>query len=275
MYTKQSLMDDLARLGLKETDTVFVHSSFRKIAGTEGVDGGADTVVDAFIEYFGRKGLAVFPTMSWKLGYLVNDAGELRFPALGPADGFYEYGSHFDVRETPSDGLGIIPEVFRKRSGVVRSLCASSSIAAFGPDAAEFCAGHERVPTAFDWSGPWGNLYRRNAKTLFLGTGTACNSFMHVIEERAQVPGIVHPHLWRYTLTDYDGNTCPVEIRRNKPGHNHYYTKITPELLERGIARVGRFGAAETYVYEIVPETDYMMERLKNEPMLFAPEANA
>ena len=274
MYTKQDFINDLKNMGLKPTDAVFVHSSFKKVAGDVGVEGGGDTIVDAFIEYFGKNGLVVFPTMSWKLGYYINDDEEIRFPELGPAEGFKEYGNHFDVRETPSHGLGILPELFRKRPGVVRTLCPSSSFAAYGPDAKEFCAGHEKAPTAFDWDYPWGNLYRRGAKTLFLGMGMGNNTFMHVIEEHAGVPGVVSPYIWKYTVTDYDGNTFPVQIKRNAAGHNHYYATIQDELVEKGIAKVVRFGSAACHLVDIVAETDYMMEKLKENPYLFVPSHN-
>ena len=50
MYTKQYFIDELKRLGFKRTDTVLVHSSYKKIAGDVGIEGGGDTVIDAFIE---------------------------------------------------------------------------------------------------------------------------------------------------------------------------------------------------------------------------------
>lgn len=241
MYTKNDLINDLKKMGLKPSDTIFVHSSYKKIAGDTGVEGGADTIVDAFIEYFGEKGLVVFPSMSWKLGYYFNDQGDLRHPSLGGATGYsMVYGNHFDVRETPCHDLGIIPEIFRKREGVLRSLCPSSSMTAFGPEAEDFLRGHENSPTAFDWNYTWGNLYRKNAKTLFLGTTMRCNTFMHVIEEYADVPGIVPPYVWKYTVTDYQGNTFPVNIRRNAPNHNRYYHKVTDELIKNGIVSTSK-----------------------------------
>ncbi|MBQ8315820.1 MAG: AAC(3) family N-acetyltransferase, partial [Lachnospiraceae bacterium] len=48
MYTKADLMQDLKNMGLKPTDALMVHSSMKSIGP---VDGGADTVVDAFMEY--------------------------------------------------------------------------------------------------------------------------------------------------------------------------------------------------------------------------------
>lgn len=274
MYDKQYLINDLRSMGLQETDTVFVHSSFRNIAGEVGIEGGADTVIDAFIEYFGKKGLVVFPAMSWKLGWLINDEGQLRNPALGSVEGFYEYGHHFDVRTTPCHDLGIIPELFRQRPEVVRSICPTSSVAAFGPDAKEFCSGHEKAETPLNWNSPWGKLYDRKAKILFLGINMRSNTFLHVIEEYANVPGILEPYIWRYTVTDYEGRTYPVEFKRHEPGHNHYYEKMRPEFLEHGIARKVKFGAGMSYIVDAVAETEYMLKRLKETPELFKHEYN-
>lgn len=275
MYTKDYFIDKFREYGLRETDTVFTHSSYKKIAGDVGVDGGADTIVDAFIEYFGEKGLVVFPAMSWKLGYLVNDKGEVRDPSLGSAEGFHEFGNHFDVKTTPSSGLGIIPEIFRKRPGVIRSLCPTSSVAAYGPEAEEFCAGHEKAETPLNWSSPWGKLYERKAKILFLGTTMICNTFMHAIEEHSgAVPGLLAPYIWKYTVTDYAGKTYPVEFKRHVPHHNAYYNKVEPELAERGIVKRVTFGSAQAHIADAVSEADYMVEKLKKTPLLFTKEYN-
>ena len=48
MYTKQDLIQCLKDMGLKSTDAIMVHSSMKAIGEVEG---GADTVVDAFMEY--------------------------------------------------------------------------------------------------------------------------------------------------------------------------------------------------------------------------------
>ena len=274
MYNKEFFIEEFKRLGLKPTDTVFVHSSYKRIAGDEGVEGGADTIADAFIEYFGKEGLAVFPAMSWKLGYYVNEKGQISDPALGPKEGFWEFGNHFDVHETPCHDLGIIPEVFRKKEGVIRSICPCSSVAAYGPDAKDFCSGHEFSETPLNWNSPWGKLYDRKAKILFAGTGMGCNTFMHVLEEYAKVPGILRPYIWEYTATDYEGKTHNIAFKRHEPGHNHYYSKVEPELVELGIAKRVTFGAGTAHLVDAVAETDYMVKRLKECPELFMHEFN-
>lgn len=275
MFTKEDLIQDIINMGIEETDTLFVHSSYKKVAGDVGVEGGADTVVDAFIEYLSSKGLIVFPSMSWKRGYLVNDEGDYIPPYEGPKPGYYPYGNDFHVRTTPCDGLGIIPEVFRKRPGVIRSLSPTSSVSAMGKDAEVFCAGHDKSPTPLNWESPWGELYRRKAKILFLGTTMACNTFLHAVEDFAQLPGLLIPYDWEYTVEDYEGNVYPVKFPRHEPGHNLYYIKVQQELIDQGIAKVVRFGAAECHLVDAKKEADYIMDKLKEIPELFTHEYNA
>ena len=49
MYTKQDLVVDLKNMGLTGEEAIMVHSSMKSIGEVEG---GADTVVDAFVEFF-------------------------------------------------------------------------------------------------------------------------------------------------------------------------------------------------------------------------------
>ena len=194
MYTKEDFINNFKEMGLLPTDTVFVHSSYKRIAGDVGIENRGETIIEAFIEYFGKSGLVVFPTMTWKIGYYINDNNpdDALTPYENPGDN-YHTSTHFDVLNTSCEYLGIMPELFRRYPGVIRSLCPTSSVAAFGPDAEDFCSGHDTAETPFSWSSPWGKLHERNAKFLFLGTGIACNTFMHVLEEHAEVPNLLHP----------------------------------------------------------------------------------
>ena len=273
MYSKQDLMNDLKEMGLQPTDTVLVHSSYKSIAGDRGIEGGAETVIDAFIEYFGKDGLIVFPTLTWKFGFSFNDQGEFICDEVGN-DEYKPYGNRFDVRNTDCRELGILPELFRRREGVIRSLSATHSVAAFGKDAKAFCEGNEKVKTTLGWDSPWGKFYDRNAKMLFLGTTMACNTYMHVLEERANVPGLIKPTVYHYEIVDYDGKVIPAEVRRHEPGHSHYFDKVRPELTAAGIVKDAMFGSAVTQVVDVRAETDYMMKKFKEEPFIFFHEYN-
>ena len=118
-YTKQTLQQDLAAMGLTGTETILIHSSMKSIGAVEG---GADTVLDALMEFF-AEGLLLLPTHTWQ--FIDQD-----HPV-------------FDVRRSPCC-VGILPELFRQRPGVVRSLHPTHSIAACGRGAAEYLAGDPR-----------------------------------------------------------------------------------------------------------------------------------
>ena len=60
-YTKEDLKSCLQRLGLTGNEAIMVHSSMKAIGEVEG---GADTVVDALMEYF-AEGLLMTPTHTW------------------------------------------------------------------------------------------------------------------------------------------------------------------------------------------------------------------
>lgn len=62
MYTKEQLKKQLENMGLTGNETILIHSSMKSIGE---VAGGADTVLDAWIEYFGH-GLLLLPTHTWK-----------------------------------------------------------------------------------------------------------------------------------------------------------------------------------------------------------------
>ncbi len=115
-YTKQTLQQDLAAMGLTGTETILIHSSMKSIGAVEG---GADTVLDALMEFF-AEGLLLLPTHTWQ--FIDQD-----HPV-------------FDVRRSPCC-VGILPELFRQRPGVVRSLHPTHSIAACGRGAAAYLAG--------------------------------------------------------------------------------------------------------------------------------------
>ena len=58
-YTKQTLQQDLAAMGLTGTETILIHSSMKSIGAVEG---GADTVLDALMEFF-AEGLLLLPAV--------------------------------------------------------------------------------------------------------------------------------------------------------------------------------------------------------------------
>ncbi|KPI15863.1 HEXXH motif domain containing protein [Actinobacteria bacterium OK074] len=247
---REALAGDLRALGLRPGDTVLVHSSLRAVGP---VVGGADTVVDALRDVLGPSGTLVVYTQTpdnsdpsrWHLtrGYAVP---EERWPELRDSQ------PPFDLRTTPSHGVGVLPETVRARPDARRSAHPQSSFTALGARAAEVTGGHapdchlgERSPLA--------RLEQLGARVLLLGVGHEVCTAFHLAEYR--VPG----RPWR----TYD---CVVGDGRGGREWYHY-RDVTLDAspfgeLGREYERVtavarGRVGAADSRLLELAPAVAY------------------
>jgi aminoglycoside 3-N-acetyltransferase len=247
MHTFDRLRSDLQQLKVKAEGTLLVHSSMKKIGEVEG---GADTVLDALTAYMSR-GLLVFPTLSYNLN------------AENPV---------FDVNATPAI-VGILPERFRQRPGVVRSLHPTHSVAAIGEGAAAFVAGHETFDSPCAPHSPWGKLWEKQAQILFIGTGIGCNTYLHGIEERAGVPDMLTESRQDLVVVTADQRKIDVPTRRHVGDHSRFYRKIEPLLAGQGAAVYGQFGDAECCLLDAVKTTQIVMALLAADPRYFTHDA--
>ena len=62
MLRFDELVTGFEQLGLGNDDVLMVHSSYKSLGGVEG---GAETVVDALREVVGEKGTVLFPTFNF------------------------------------------------------------------------------------------------------------------------------------------------------------------------------------------------------------------
>lgn len=234
-------------MGLVPEDTVLIHSSMKSIGEVEG---RADTVLDALMEYF-APGLLVFPTLSFRF---VN--------AEQPV---------FSVRETPCC-TGILPELFRKRRGVKRSLSPTHSLGAYGKDADVFVAGHGDFDSPAPPGSPWRRLYERNASILFIGTGIGCNTYLHGVEEWLPVPGMLTEKHQMLEIIDENGEKISRPMRRHLGGHSAWYHLMEPVFRQHGGLRDGKFGDAHVHILNARIAGDTVYELLKKTPQFFTAE---
>ena len=247
MHSKQSLLEQIKVLGIKPQDTLLIHSSMKAIGE---VDGGADTVLDAFSEYL-APGLLVLPTHTWRQ---INA----------------EYNV-FDVVNEPSC-VGILTNLFRQRPGVVRSWHPTHSVAALGADALEFISGEENMDSPCPRNGCWGKLYDRRAKILFLGANINRNTIIHGVEEWANIPNRVSSWYQDLKIRTPDGRMIHRPMRRHEspiPDVSKNYGKLEAPLFAKNIATRGKIGDAESILVEVVPMVDLTMEFLRRNPDLF------
>lgn len=224
MYTKECLKKQLEAMGLTGEETILIHSSMKSIGE---VDGGADTVLDAWMEYF-AEGLLLLPTHTWA-----------NVNAEHPV---------YDYRTTPSC-VGLLTNLFRQRKGVVRSLHPTHSMAGFGRNAAEYLAGEEENNTPCTPGGAYDRLKDCGGKILLVGVGHERNTYIHSVEEVLNVPNRLADLPMKLITVLPDGTEQTVYMRKHynpeQPHISEDFVKLNRALLECGAVREVQFGDAK------------------------------
>lgn len=232
-------------MNIDQNGTIIVHSSMKSIGEVEG---GADTVLDAFSEYM-KDGLLVFPTHTWAT---IN-----------------EENPKFYVKETPSH-VGILTELFRKRASVLRSYHPTHSVGALGADAKEFINRDEQFRTPAARKSVWGKLLDRQAKILLVGVDLRRNTFIHGVEEWLSIPDRMQDEPQELVSVLPDGTEVSSPQIRHISGISEHYWKVEEWLADKGAIKYAQFGDAKVLVCDTVQLTEYLTEMLKIDPTLFS-----
>jgi aminoglycoside 3-N-acetyltransferase len=190
------------------------------------VVGGADTVLDSFMEYL-ENGLLILPTHTWA--------------------NMSESHNVYDPKKEPSC-VGVLTNLFMKREGVVRSLHPTHSVAAYGKDNIEYIKGEEEITTPCGIGGCYDRLRERNAKILLLGVNHSRNTFIHCVEEILQVPErfTEKPVLFKIVMPDGSIKESMVYRHYNRTtAHiSETYTKLEQAFYDNNVAKKVKFGDA-------------------------------
>lgn len=174
--TKESLVADLRRLGVKEGDIVLCHTSMSKLGWVVGRE---VTVIDALIEAVGKNGTLIMPSQSgensdpshWQNPPVPSEWVELIKKNMPP----------FDPCRTPTRAMGKVVEAFLKYPGVIRSNHPQVSFCGYGKEVKKILDHHQLTPGLGDGS-PLKKLYDLNAKILLLGVGYGNCTALHLAE---------------------------------------------------------------------------------------------
>ena len=243
---QEQIAEALHTLGLGVGHIVFVHSSLSSIGYVEG---GADAVVDAFLDVLGSTGTLVVPTFTFSHGR-----------KLDPV---------FDPIRDPSE-MGRITEVTRTRPGARRSHHLLHSVAALGGHAEDITAVHGASAWAAD--GPFWKLYELDAHILMLGVPYLRCTFFHVIEQLVQV----RYRRWRKVdawVQEPDGRKRPLPALTYSPRPGFVgndFNKFGVILEERGLAQVGAVGNAVARRFRARDALEVGIAEYRKDPLLFA-----
>lgn len=257
--TLEGVAAALKAVGIVPGDTVIFHSSMSSM-GT--VVGGANTVIDGFLNAVGATGTVAVPTLcNWK------------------PDEQHLVTERWDSKTSPSF-VGLITEVFRQRPDAVRSDHATHSIAAIGARAAELTANHGAgkarlgpfAEKAFSQESPWERLFEWNAAYCFIGVTFHVCTMVHYVEslvveralQRAEpearsqlaeaVAGWMRPGVWPDIRID------DREV-------------IEQMLADRGVVRYGKIGSATLRCARVRPMVAQWLAIVERDPGRWFPDA--
>jgi aminoglycoside 3-N-acetyltransferase len=220
VVTQAMIEAGLRDLELGPGDVLVVHSALRSFGWVER---GEDAVIDALLAVLG-------PT------------GTLCMPALSYGD----YGPHnppppFDPRTTPGI-VGRIPERFRLRPGVMRSLHPTHSLTGTGARAEEALREHELSPTPCGPHSPWGRIARGGGSILMMGTGTQPCTMFHGAEEEAEADARCTPPTPCGLVTEAGERTVWLRLHGPYTGALQDRAAMEPVLEAAGLLRRAKVG---------------------------------
>lgn len=232
-FSSTDLQRKLIDLGISSGDTLLVHSSFDAF---EGFQGKPTDVIAVLQSVVGELGLVMMPTMTFG-GTAVEHARSNQL---------------FDVARTPSR-MGLLTELFRRSTGVVRSIHPTHSVAIWGADADAVAAGHHMADTPCGVGTPFDALRKRRGKIVLLGTGMGVLTFYHTLEAvlESQLP--VSPFTaerFHLQCKTRDGKILDTHCRLFEPpvSKRRNLQRMVPFLKQNGFWRDGRVGGLKIIV---------------------------
>lgn len=243
--TKDVIVRELRRIGLKEGDLLLLHSSFSSLGHVEG---GPETMIASLMEVLGQKGALLMP--SWQKG------GEYAL---------LRQGCTFDLRTSPSE-MGLLTEIFRCRKGVIRSLSPTHCLAGTGGHAETLLDGHQFCRVSVGCGSPFEKFVRKNGKIMLLGVTHSSNTMLHFVENTNGAPTICR-ELFSPLVIDLEGRSWVVPTHPHMPGLRRRYEHVEDELLRAKIQVNDTIGTATVRLIQAAPMVDMIGSNLRKNPL--------
>ncbi len=244
IITKQQLISDFKKTGIKRGDNIIVHTSLSKMGYVEQ---GAKTFVDALLEVIGKEGTLLCPCFAhdtFSKYYLDND----------PV---------FDILQSPSKA-GAVTEYLRKLNGTKRSLHPTDSACAYGPLADFFTNSHFGQLTPYTKLSPYYKLTEKNGKILNVGVplNTSCTN-LHTLEDAVDFKfPIYYSKIYDAKLIDESGQKRTMKTKVHDPvfSQKRKPDELIPLFEKEGILKHYTIGEASATLIDAKGLLDVMIK---------------
>jgi len=241
--TKNRIVSDLRKLGVREGDHVAIGVSFKSLGR---VQKGPDGFIDALLQAVGPEGTLMVNTYT-ELFYLT----EIQ---QGWADYVYDAG------ETKCN-TGIISEKLRLRDDAIRSKHPITSNAAVGKHAHFLLDDHDETADSYL---PYSKLAEINGKYLAIGIGDHLKGLRHYAQHQAGLLTIV-PRKRAVQYRDRQGSISTF-ILKDRGGCITRLPELVKDLREKGIVKEGKIGKAQSIIVPVKESIERMSGLLKSDP---------
>jgi aminoglycoside 3-N-acetyltransferase len=244
--TQADIADGLKKLGLKQGDIAFVHSSLRSFGYVEG---GAEAVIKAFLDVLGEEGTLVAPIFR---SY------------------FWEGPDQAWDRDNSPSLMGKISETIRTWDGSRKSYHAPHPIAVIGHHAEDLTERHNLSDFSFD--SPFARLLELDAWIFLIGVDYNRCTMVHLIEERAGVP-------YRRWI-DLSGTVVynGISQRKTYPFFARYpsiscdFMPLGKRMEDAGLVNIATIGKSLVRCFHSRDMYDYAMRQIRQGPLILVSE---
>lgn len=222
--TKEQLAEALARVGVKEGDTLLVHS---RVSGLGYIEGGADTIIEALKDVVGEKGTFLAPAFARP--YIAFEGNLNKSRVYRP----YDTRPDGELRDK-TVSTGALPKTMLKMKESFRSGHVSHEWVAMGKNA-EFCVeGHPFLDNPCSENSPLKKVLDLDGSVIFIGCSIGSNTFIHYIETMTNMPFLT-PATVKYI--DNDGVTQTGYIPKHLDGCRSFYRGVDSYFYQEAVRR--------------------------------------
>jgi len=235
------IVNGLRELGLKAGDVAFVHSSLSSFGHVEG---GAETVVKAFLEVLGTEGTLAVPIFR---------------------NYFWDGPDQVWDRDNSPSLMGWISETVRTWEGNHRSYHAPHPIAAIGLFAGDITERHNLTDFSFD--SPFARLLELNAWIIMMGVDYNRCTMVHLLEERTDIPYRRWVDLSGTVIYNGVSQSKSYPFLARHPGVGNDFNPFGKRMENEGLVKIITIGNSTVRCFRSKDLYDCGMHSIRQDPL--------